>query len=1105
MMASGDTEHPIPDDPGPLATIPERVGRFELGELIGGGGLGSVYRARQTKPVQRDAAVKFLRVAVDDASREGLLAEGRALALMNHPNIVRLFEAGFWFDRPYFAMELVAGGPIAEYCDSNRFTIEERLGLFLQVCEAIRYIHKRKVVHRDLTPSNVLIVYPDRLWQSGNGEPTGNHVLATGSVKVIDFSIAVSLDPAVTLSDGKIRAGTKGFMAPEVVRGDPVENAYAIDVYGLGTLLFVFLCGNVGEIPDGPNRRPTSYMKSLGETAARVAEMRGTQEHKLIKRLSGDLEKIVTKALEPSPKDRYQNVGELEDHIRRHLRNEPLKWGTENILSRIIKSVRQVLVGERGAAAPPRLFFFLAVICAGLLAWSTVVLLLDRKRTLTQLEKANERINHTKREVQELTQNRDKDRRLTYAAQTTNIQGMIQSRQLSSARRALASCPQDCRGWEWRKLSLYADMSSERLGLSRAGFTKWVSSESRNRFASMILAGARDGSVWCWRRENGVPKFTFTKKPHSAPIVDLVVQSETESAISIAADGTVCQWSVETGKIQNLEPFAPEKPQNQGNEGMVPTRQFSSALSPDGRLLCWLGQGFARIIPVVFGNPADREKKTEELIYNGKPLASRDMQAYWGGSEDSPRLYTLRFIDQRLTLISWKFDDGARPSADKVWFPFTVDEKPAGQPPAPPPSLAPDVLFRASKDFLMIGQGANRYLYDLRSLPTGAPGREDQTKAQPVRFKGERMVSLGFSPDESKIGVGGGQSDDLQLINYPSTGSHDDELDFHGHEDAILQVKFESGDWVRTASLDGTLRRWNSNRRPDHKHLMLPLENTSERPSPKEASPQQSVSAHEMNKVLKVRFGGEAAAAGLVAATKRSIFYWKLNANGQNIDVTGRDTRVKLTLEAPEKTEEKIGDVAISANGTVVAAIGLHPGRRRLLVWNLPSTVCQGIENLNDPTDPDDAVAVSKDGEYVAVGDTLNNQPTLRLWRRKVSGKLEYEKAARELPECKDTVAAIDFSANGEWLVAACRKSLTIWNVGKPQDIQVHWQEQFPNYTLKTVRFGPDSQTIVIGTEEGYVLVCDLVTKKVTRSFLAHVRASYNRSQWAPSAITPGS
>ncbi|MEM1178108.1 MAG: serine/threonine-protein kinase [Acidobacteriota bacterium] len=318
--------------PGPRTERPpiqrgDQIGPFEVRGLLGEGGLGRVFRAVQHEPVKRQVALKIVRLArLQGDAHIRFEAERQAMARLDHPNIGRILEAGTTGDgQPFFAMELIDGPPITEYCNHQNLSIERRLQLFVEVCRGTHHAHRKLLLHRDLKPSNVLVAELD-----GRALP-----------KIIDFGIAKGLGaPLVTEAapTGEGFLGTPAYISPEALEPGQELDARS-DVFSLGVLLYELLTGGSpwGPVPDRDPlqlvkrrlerdaERPSTLVAALEEARrTRAAAERQLTAEGLAKRLSGDLDSLVMKAIEPQPERRYESAAELADDIERHLASEPI-------------------------------------------------------------------------------------------------------------------------------------------------------------------------------------------------------------------------------------------------------------------------------------------------------------------------------------------------------------------------------------------------------------------------------------------------------------------------------------------------------------------------------------------------------------------------------------------------------------------------------------------------------------------------------------------------------------------------------------------------------------------------------------------------------------
>ncbi len=315
--------------PTPVDTLPQRIGRYRILRVLGEGGMGRVYEAEQIEPVWRRVALKVIRGELDTRDVVARFeAERQALAVMDHPGIAKVLDAGATEEgSPYFVMEFVAGVPLTAYCDERRLTTRERLALFGEVCGAIQHAHQKGVIHRDLKPSNVLVSERD----------------GVASPRVIDFGIAkaqgLRLTEKTLATDYGAVVGTPAYMSPEQAEGTRLDVDTRTDIYALGVMLYELL---VGRLPVDPAEMglmpfiaqlalretnpptPSERVRRLNGDGAVIAAQRRTEVARLAKELRGDLDWIVMKALAPERERRYATAAGLAADLERHLHDEPV-------------------------------------------------------------------------------------------------------------------------------------------------------------------------------------------------------------------------------------------------------------------------------------------------------------------------------------------------------------------------------------------------------------------------------------------------------------------------------------------------------------------------------------------------------------------------------------------------------------------------------------------------------------------------------------------------------------------------------------------------------------------------------------------------------------
>ena len=344
----------MPTDPGELEiTLPDRplsegpgtvIGRYKLLQLIAEGGMGSVFMAEQTDPVRRKVALKIIKLGMDTKNVIARFeAERQALALMDHPNIAKVLDAGATeTGRPFFVMELVKGVPISTFCDKNNLRAEDRLNLFIPVCQAIQHAHHKGIIHRDIKPSNILVTLND-------GVP---HPM------VIDFGIAKATNQRLTektlFTNYAQMIGTPAYMSPEQAEMSKLDVDTRSDIYSLGVVLYELLTGTTpfpektllskgyGEmqriLAEEDPQRPSLRLSTLqGEQKTVIAKNRSSEAIALSRQLKGDLDWIIMKALEKDRSRRYDSVNGFASDVQNHLSNKPVTAASPSVLYRLRK------------------------------------------------------------------------------------------------------------------------------------------------------------------------------------------------------------------------------------------------------------------------------------------------------------------------------------------------------------------------------------------------------------------------------------------------------------------------------------------------------------------------------------------------------------------------------------------------------------------------------------------------------------------------------------------------------------------------------------------------------------------------------------------------
>ena len=361
------------------------IGPYHLLQKIGEGGMGEVWVAEQDKPIHRRVALKLIKAGMDTKQVIARFeSERQALAMMDHPAIARVFDAGETEDgRPYFVMEHVQGIPITAYCDQNRLTNRERLELFKHVCEGIQHAHQKAIIHRDLKPSNILVAIQD-------GVPTP---------KIIDFGVAKATAQSLTertmYTELGMMVGTPEYMSPEQAEMTGQNVDTRTDVYSLGAILYELL---VGALPFDPKElrragydeirrkireedppKPSTRLSTMGEASTAQAMKRRTERPALIRQIRGDLDWITMKTLEKDRTRRYGSPSDLAADIDRYLQHQPVVACPPSALYKTKKFVRRHRFGVGVAST-----------IAILLAAFTVTTAMQARRIARERDRANQ-------------------------------------------------------------------------------------------------------------------------------------------------------------------------------------------------------------------------------------------------------------------------------------------------------------------------------------------------------------------------------------------------------------------------------------------------------------------------------------------------------------------------------------------------------------------------------------------------------------------------------------------------------------------------------------------------------------------------------------------
>ncbi len=486
LAVTGD--HDATEAGPPAAEVGDRIGPYRLMEQIGEGGFGLVFVAEQAEPVRRKVALKVLKPGMDTRDVVARFeAERQALALMDHPNIARVLDAGSTpSGRPYFVMELVRGVPITDYCDAQKLAPKDRLELLVQVCQAVQHAHQKGVIHRDIKPSNVLVTMID-------GKPVP---------KVIDFGVAKAVGQSLTDKTIYTRfaqiLGTPLYMSPEQAEMSGVDVDTRADVYALGVLLYELLTGTTPFDRDRFRRaafdeirriireedppRPSTRLSSLGPTLTNVSAQRGTDPGKLPGLVRGELDWIVMKCLEKDRNRRYETANGLARDVQYFLAGGTVEACPPTLGYRLRKLYRRnraavwvgaLVLGLTYAGASGIYFAYQrAVHAEARLAKQRDAALVSEERSLAATREAAAARDKVAEANASLRLLADRQRRTLYASEMNLVQAAWES---GDARRTLGllrhwvpkPCEEDLRGFEWHYWNRQAHQERRTVRLER--------------------------------------------------------------------------------------------------------------------------------------------------------------------------------------------------------------------------------------------------------------------------------------------------------------------------------------------------------------------------------------------------------------------------------------------------------------------------------------------------------------------------------------------------------------------------------------------------------------------------------------------------------------
>ncbi|HXJ55649.1 MAG TPA: protein kinase [Verrucomicrobiae bacterium] len=602
--------------------VGDRIGHYKLLEQIGEGGCGIVYLADQEEPVRRRVAVKVIKLGMDTKQVIARFeAERQALALMDHPNIAKVLDAGTTDrGRPYFVMELVRGVKLTEYCDQHNLKSEQRLGLFLQVCKAIQHAHQKGVIHRDIKPSNILVTLHD-------GMPVP---------KVIDFGIAKATQGKLTdqtlFTAFEQFMGTPAYMSPEQAKVSGLDIDTRSDIYSLGVLLYELLTGETPfearelvaagldemrrTIQEKEPVRPSTRLSTMmADVLSNVAKHRQVEPARLASVIRGDLDWIVMKCLEKERARRYETANGLATDVQRYLADEPVVARPPSNVYRFQKLVRRNKIAFAAVTSVA------AVLIVGVIAssWQAIRATKaerEQSRLRQQAVQAGEDAKLQERRAQQSADEARRHQRVAseqellarrrfYAAQVNLANQAVEAGQLGRALELLETqrptrASEDLRTFEWYHLW---SICTARLRVTPRGHTEPVFSIALSRDGQTVASGSMDSTVRLSDAFTGRERLSLTLAPGN-PVYAVAFSPDGKTVASGHWDGSVRLWNPATGGLRASVPIT---------RGWV----RAIAFSPDGHTLaCGGDDGVLKFI-----DPATEAEQTSLSIGKSAILA----------------------------------------------------------------------------------------------------------------------------------------------------------------------------------------------------------------------------------------------------------------------------------------------------------------------------------------------------------------------------------------------------------------------------------------------------------------------------------------------------
>jgi WD40 repeat protein/serine/threonine protein kinase/tetratricopeptide (TPR) repeat protein len=1037
------------------------IGPYKLLQQIGEGGFGVVHMAEQQKPIRRRVALKIIKPGMD--TREVIArfeAERQALALMDHPNIAHVLDAGATESgRPFFAMELVKGVTITEYCDQCHLTTRERLDLFVSVCQAVQHAHQKGIIHRDIKPSNVMITLHD-------GSPV---------VKVIDFGVAKAINQHLTeqtlFTNFAQMIGTPLYMSPEQAELSGLDVDTRTDIYSLGVLLYELLTGvtpfekkRLREaaydeirriIRDEEPPKPSARITTLGKSLTTVAERRHADPRKLSQLLRGDLDWIVMKSLEKNRTRRYGTASDFASDVVHYLNYEPVLASPPSAVYWFRKFARR----NKAVLAATAAIVAALLLGTAVSTWQAVRATQaanDATAARGEAQAASHRVlkahKETEREREEAVRQRDEaarqrdeTRRYLYVAHMNLAQRAWEESNVGRVLELLeGQKPEqtggvDLRGWEWHyqwRLS-HSELRTLKHPSRRVIFSP---------DGKLLASGGNDGTVKLWDPASGQEISTLAA--HSGQVRGLAFSPDGQILASGGFDGPVTLWDAASGqKLRTLKAhtdkikgivFSPDgrllasgstdgtvKLWDSSNGQLLRTLNasryvFSVAFSPDGkRLVSGGGYGTVKLWDTA----------------SGQELRSHKAHA--------SRVFAVAFCPDGQLLAS-----GGRDGIVKLWDPVSGQEQWTQK--------------ASSNGVFGVGFSPDGKLLASASSSEGVVRLWETASGQLLRtLKGHTgfLHDVAFSPGGQLLASGSGSDGTVRIW---SAARNQEFLTFKGHRAYVHGVAFSpDGQLLASADRDGIVKLWDA----ASGHELRTLKGHTNHARSVEFSPDgRLLASGSTDNTVKLWDPASGQELRTLKGHTSRVYGVAFSPDGQRLASGSGDAAVKLwDAESGQELRTLKGhtiavhNVAFSPDGQLLASSDRNGV---VMLWD--ATSGQSLRTLNGHSSAVHIVVFSPDGRLLG---SAGADGWINVWDAAIGHAL------LTLKGHSSTVESVAFSPDGERL-ASCGADATmkLWDLTSGQELRTL---KAHTDTVTGVAFSPDGQRLASCSKDRTIKIWD--------------------------------